>query len=101
MPTPIWFAVFGGLMINVLNLIELQRVPRAQRPDFGDPLYWLPFVVWPLVGGVLAFAYTAAGSPLNLVLALNVGMSAPLILKAMVAAVPAIPRSPINPGQGA
>ena len=95
----ILLAAFGGIAINVLNLMELQRVAKDQRPDFGDPLYWLPFFVWPILGGVLAYAYETE-TDLNAILAINTGVSAPLIIRAFAAANP-FGRSPIDPGVGA
>ena len=82
------FAVFGGLAVNLLTLLELRHLPRIERPDtFRDPLYTLHFFIVPLCGGVLCLAYVAGGtvSPL---LAINVGASAPLILKSFAAVIP-------------
>jgi hypothetical protein len=100
MTTSILFAIFGGLAINVLDLLELQNVPIAGRPNFKDILYWLPFIVWPALGGILAFAYTSAGATLSPILAINVGASAPLILRAMASTNPLASKT-IDPGPGA
>ena len=81
----------GGLLINVLSLLELAKLRPENRPSFRDWLYWLPFLVWPVAGIGLARAYAASGSNLSLLLALNVGLSAPLIIRAMASAVPQIP----------
>ena len=35
----ILLAAFGGIAINLLNLMELQKLEKGQRPDFRDPLY--------------------------------------------------------------
>ena len=95
----ILLAAFGGLAINLLNLVELQKVGKDQRPDFRDPLYWLPFFVWPVLGGVLAYAYETE-TDLNAILAINIGVSAPLIIRAFAAASP-FGKSSIDPGAGA
>lgn len=95
----ILLAAFGGIAVNVLNLMELQRVERDQRPDFKDLLYWLPFVVWPILGGVLAYAYETETDH-NAILAINIGVSAPLIIPAFSAANP-FGKSSIDPGDGA
>jgi hypothetical protein len=85
---PVIFAAFGGVAINLLQLMELRSIPRVERPDLRDPVYWLPFLIWPLLGAGLAFAYVSSGTDLKAILALNVGASAPLALKAMAAAIP-------------
>jgi hypothetical protein len=33
---PVILAAVGGLVVNVLGLIELQHVPKDRRPDFGN-----------------------------------------------------------------
>jgi hypothetical protein len=86
-------AAVGGLIYNVLPLLELQKTPKADRPDFKDWLFWLPFFIWPLLAGLLGFAYSSSPKPdaapaMTPLLALNVGLSAPLILRAMAQANP-------------
>lgn len=100
MSIPIWLAAFGGFAINVLHLIEYSKRSKAERPDFKDWLFWVPYFAWPILGGTLAYAYQESGVQLSPILALNVGLSAPLILKAMVEANPAKPVV-IDPGEGA
>jgi hypothetical protein len=91
------YAVFGGLAINVVRLVELVQMPRAERPaTFSDPLYVFQFVVMPLIGGVLALAYQGSGAVLNPILAINIGASAPLILKNLASIVPSIGTRKVN-----
>ena len=94
------FAGFGGLAIKLLELAELPKVPKSERPDFKDIVYWIPFAVMPLLGGGLAYMYVMSGVALQPVLAVNVGVSAPLILRAMAEINPLGPRA-IDPGEGA
>jgi len=47
-----------------------------------------PVRVLPALGGFMAQAYHTSGSPLTPILAINVGASAPAILKTMAGAVP-------------
>lgn len=90
---PVFFAIFGALAIKLLELVELHKVPKLERPDFKDWLYWLPFGVMPIIGGGLAFMYTSSNIALQPVLAVNVGVSAPLILRAMAECNPFQPRA--------
>ena len=82
------FAAFGGLCVNLLGLVELRLVAKAKRPDFTDLLYWVPFVVWPVVAAGLALAYVLSGNQLTPILSMNVGASAPLILRSMAQTAP-------------
>ncbi len=94
---PFWFAVFGGFAANVIRFFDLVQTPRAERPKtFSDPLYVAQFVVLPLLGGVLAFAYQSSGTVLTPILAINIGASAPLILKTLASAAPAIGQRRVN-----
>ena len=82
------FALFGGLAIQLLSLLELRKVPKPERPDFKDFFYWLPFLVGPILGGGLALAYIYPAGTLEPIVAINVGVSAPLILRSMAAINP-------------
>lgn len=95
----LWLAAFGGLAVHLLALIELQSVAKERRPDFKDWLYWLPFVISPFLGAVVAFAYEQSGTTLSPILAINVGASAPLLLRSLASASPF--KKPLDPGAGA
>ncbi|MGR3301270.1 MAG: hypothetical protein ACUZ8I_02090 [Candidatus Scalindua sp.] len=79
----VWFAVFGAFAIKLLELAELHKIAKLERPDLKDWLYWLPFLIMPLLGGGLAHIYVSSDAILSPLLAVNVGVSAPLILRAM------------------
>jgi len=81
-------AGFGGAIVNVLQLLELKNIPKPERPDFKDVFYWLPFVIWPIIGAVLAYAHEESGTKLSPLLAMNIGLSAPLIIRSMADANP-------------
>lgn len=100
MNTPLVLAAVGGFAINILHLIEYSKRPKSERPDFKDWLFWVPYPVWPILGAVLAFAYQESGVQLSPILALNVGLSAPLIFRAMIESNPA-KQNTIDPGKGA
>jgi hypothetical protein len=80
-----------------LRLIELANTPRVERPaTFSDPLYVLQFIGLPLLGGGLAYTYHASGTILSPILALNIGASAPLILKNFASVIPPIGSRRVN-----
>lgn len=95
--TVICFAVFGGLAMNIFRLTEMANTPRAERPPtFRDPLFCVQFFLLPLIGGGLAYAYQASGITFNPILAINIGVSAPLILKTFANTVPPIGNNRID-----
>lgn len=100
MDTLIILAGSGGFIYNILQLMELIKVPKENRPDFKDWIYWIPYLVWPLLGGLLAYAYLESGLTFSPLIALNVGLSAPLIFRQMINSNPLSPDN-INPGEGA
>lgn len=100
MDTPLMLAIVGGFAVNILQMLEYAKLPKLKRPDFKDLLFWLPYIVWPFLGYILAFSYIESGITLSPLLALNVGLSAPLIFRAMLDANPMQPSS-IDPGEGA
>jgi len=95
----LFLAAFGGIAVHLLNLVELQNIPKDRRPDFKDWLYWLPFMVSPALAAVVAFAYEKSGTSLSPILAMNVGASTPLLLRSLASASPF--KKPIDPGAGA
>ena len=98
-PPAAWFACFGALAIKLLELAELGKVPIANRPNLKDPVYWIAYLVMPLLGGGLAYAYVASSVEMKPMLAINVGVSAPLILRAMAQLNPFQQASiPVKPG---
>ena len=83
------YAFFGGIAINLINLTELRNMPRLSRPEtFSDPIYVLWFFGMPILGSVLAYAYQMSEISLTPIIAINVGASAPVILKSFAAAFP-------------
>ena len=95
---PVILAAIGGLVVNVLSLLELKNIPKERRPSLKDPLYWLAFVTWPFLGGLVGYLYNDASSPLGKFVAFHVGLSAPLILKAAASAIPAQVQPTLPPG---
>lgn len=93
---PIWIAGAGGLAIRLLNLSELYNIPKDKRPDLSDWLYWIQFVVFPGVGALLAWVYLEAHVDLHPVLALNIGVSAPLIMRTLADSIPRQFRGPVD-----
>jgi hypothetical protein len=79
--------VMGGFVLDIMNFIEFANTPKDRRPDL-DMIYWLAFLAWPLLGGFLVYLYNGEPTQLTRVVAFQIGMSSPLILKAMVTTIP-------------
>jgi hypothetical protein len=73
------FGIAGGIGGEVIALYELRSVPPIHRPPF-DGLYWGTAIALVLLAGVLVFAY-AQNDRLSAILALQVGLSTPTILR--------------------
>jgi len=95
---PVVLAGIGGFVVNVLGLLELRHVPKEQRPDFRDVLYWLPFFAWPLLGGLVGYLYNDSAMPLGKLVSFHIGISSPLILKTMAEVIPPQARRQLPPG---
>lgn len=78
----------GGFAIQLLSLLELAKVPISQRPDLKSLVYWIPYLVNPLLGGLLGFAYFHNEQTINPVLAIHIGASAPITLRMMASSRP-------------
>jgi len=99
-PSAVFFAFFGALALKLIELAELPHVARANIPNFRDPIYWIPFIVLPILGAGLAYAYVMSDVVLKPMLAINVGASAPLAFRAMAQINPLQPKT-INLPPGA
>jgi hypothetical protein len=84
----VFCAFFGALAVKLIEFTELSKLPKAKRPDITDLVYWLPFIILPLIGGGLAFIYIISGQTLSPILALNVGISAPLTIRTVAQVLP-------------
>ena len=96
----IYFAAAGGVTINFVHLIEYSKRPKKERPDFSDILYWIVFLLYPILGAFLAYVYVESGVKLTPILSFHIGLSAPLILRTMIEVNPMKSRT-IDPGEGA
>lgn len=94
---PVWFATAGAFAIKLLELAELHKLPAVERPDLKDWVYWLPFLILPILGGGLAHVYISSNTTLSPILAVNVGVSAPLMLRAMAQVNPIEPSVVVTP----
>lgn len=80
------YGVLGGALAELLKWYQLRE--SAQTPPYlGSAKYWVLTVLMALAGGLLAAVQNVS----NPLLAINIGISAPLILKALAAVTPIQP----------
>jgi len=96
--TTVMCAAFGGVALPLIELSNLPNRPKAEHPDFKSIIYYLALGIQSFVGGVIAWAYVQSGFQLTPLLAINVGVAAPVILRGMTA-LPS--HRSIDPGPGA
>lgn len=94
------FSAAGALAVELLKLAEIRNVPKHERPDLKEIVYWIPYVILPLLGAGLAYMYIVSDIALKPILAVNIGASAPLIIRTMATSVSKISGA-IDPGAGA
>lgn len=94
---PVSFAAFGSVALKILDLLEWNRLPPERRPDLKDPVYWFGYIGSAFLAGILAYAYVRKGQPVKPLLAIHIGLTTPLILRAMANLVPPLPLKNVEP----
>jgi hypothetical protein len=88
------WGLLGGLLGELLHWFGIRHQLHRGVPDWSKSwLYWTVTILMAVAGGLLVLAYVGTGATLNPLLAINLGISAPLLLKTLSAQVP-----PIDPG---
>ena len=81
----------AGFLIQLLNLLEITKLEPARRPNFKDWVYWLPYIIGPVIGGFAGyFSFHDKPDSFTAMLGVQVGIAAPLILKGFANVVPRI-----------
>lgn len=88
----------GGVAAELLQWYHIRRDLHRGVPEWAKSLlYWTVTVGMIAFGGLLVFAYQASdGVELNLILAFNIGASAPLILSSLTRQVPLIDHGKVD-----
>jgi hypothetical protein len=78
----------GGFAAEILALYELRHNVTSELPVYlKSPFYWTISIVMAVIGGGLTCLYGIG--EVQALLAVNIGASAPLILRSLFSAVPA------------
>ena len=94
-PETFWWGLFGGVGAELAVIFALVHNLPAEYPYWlKSKVYWCLAVLMALAGGGVAAAYARSGTPLSALLAIQVGASAPLILRKLRDTVPSTPKPP-------
>src|SRR5579863_2710604 len=93
-------AFCGGIALDFLYILEIPNIPPDRRPNLRSPIYWLQYIFWPILGGFLGFIYDE-NAQLSRVVAFQIGLSAPLIIRSLTNVIPSQIRMPPTTPPGA
>lgn len=90
-----WWGFFGGFGAEASVVFALRHRRLKDFPHWlkSWPYYAVALVMM-IIGGGIALAYGSSGITLNAILAIQIGASAPLILRKLAEAIPETPEPP-------
>lgn len=74
----------GAIAFKLLELLDWSEGNNRWTPRFASPHFWLPYVLRSILGAGLAVTYVLSGNELSPIVAVNVGMTAPVLLRALL-----------------
>jgi hypothetical protein len=84
----IW-GLIGGVASEVSGIYDLRRHDPSNWPHYMKlKSYWAVTAIMACIGAALAYAYSRSGIAVRPILAINVGASAPLILRQLKRTTP-------------
>jgi len=85
----------GGLGAELVVFFSIRQLRAHELPYFvRSPRYYIITLIMILFGGLIALAYAKSGTPLNAILAIQVGASTPLILRKFSETISEPPKPP-------
>jgi len=86
---PCTLGFIGGLVLSFYNFIEPARLPDNEKPSF-NLIYWVTFLFWPALGLLFVHVYILSNVEVSGLIALQVGLTSPLILKGLISSASGI-----------
>ena len=84
--------MLGGVFGELLKWFNMRHDLHRGLPDWSrSRLYWIVTLLMAVAGGLLVLAYLRSGFTLNALLAVNLGVSAPLVLDKLFSQLPTEP----------
>lgn len=81
------FAFLGGVAAEAVGWWELCKAKPNEFPQYlKQPFYWIMTAIMAGLGGLLAVSHHA--EEMGALLAINIGASAPLVLKSLARSLP-------------
>lgn len=80
---PVIFSGLGGLCYSMLSLLELKNKKASKKIDFKKPRFYISMLIYVGIALIIGAAYFKGKEEVNLILSMQVGVSSPLILRAM------------------
>ena len=74
----------GSILENLLAYIEQANLQKSQRPSRDLSYYFANYILKPLIGAFVVYLYVSSGSKISNLVAVNIGISAPMILKSLI-----------------
>lgn len=82
---PFFWGTVGGIGGELLKWYSMREQLHAKKPDYATSWsYWIITILMILAGGGIAFIHGIYGTVIHPFLGMNIGASAPLILKEIV-----------------
>lgn len=76
-----FWGMLGGISPEVLIAYKFRKCAPGKFPaHFKTIFYYVATLVMVMLSGALALAYSLSGNELSVILAINIGASAPLII---------------------
>lgn len=88
--TLVW-GMAGGMFPEILKWFRMRETLHVAIPDYAKGLsYWVATAAMVVAGGILAVAYEDQDVTIDRILAINIGASAPLVIKELLGQTPPI-----------
>jgi len=89
------WGLFGGIAAELAVLFQIRHQLASEAPYWlRSWVYWTIAALMVVAGGVIVLAHARSGTELSPLLAIQVGASAPLILRKLREVVPDKPELP-------
>lgn len=83
----IW-GICGGIFAELAGIFEIRHDSPDDLPEWlRSPLYWIITFFMVLAGGLLVVIYVRSGANITAILAVNIGASAPLIIRGLTSGI--------------